>query len=214
MFEERRIKRRVITNQGRPTLLDSEDEEFVAKSNEDKATYHGRGHDLVMYTNRRVKKRDLLNIANYKLVCRNKEMIKSATTVYNRGKPRSKRSVQAKKHRGKGLFCTKKPPKAEDVDNENTHYLLDVDNENTHEKEAKDVSHLYFMRSTDDKAYLRPGISEGFSNARNQRILTPTDVDKARALPKYDWPEKLVYQTPGAHRIFSKSSTMILEKRN
>ena len=211
MFEERRIKSRVITNQGRPTLLDSDDEEFVAKSIEDKATYHGRRHDLVMNTNRKVKKRDLLNIANYKLICRNKKMIKSATTVYNRDKPRSKRSVQAKKHRGKRLFCTKKPPKAEDVDNENTHYQrAHVKNVKCafFGKEAKDVSHLCFMRSTDDKAYLRSGTSEGFSNARNQRILTPTDVDKARALPKYDWPEKLVYQTPGAHRIFSKWSTM------
>ena len=64
------------------------------------------------------------------------------------------------------------------------------------------------MRSIDDKAYLCPGTSEGFSNTRNQRILTPTDVDKARPFPQYDWPKKLVYQTPGAHRIFSKSSTM------
>ena len=64
------------------------------------------------------------------------------------------------------------------------------------------------MRRTDDKAYLRPGTSEGFSNTRNQRILTPTDVDKARTLLKYDWPEKPVYQTPGAHRIFFKSSNM------
>ena len=109
MFEERRIKRRAITKQGRPTLLDSDDEEFVAKSIEDKSIYHGRRHDLVMYTNRRVKKRDLLNIANYKLVCKNKKMIKSATTVYNRCKPRSIRSVQAKRHKGKELFCTKKP---------------------------------------------------------------------------------------------------------
>lgn len=61
MFEECRVKRRAIINPGRPSLLDSDDEEFVAKSIEDKATYHGRRHDLVMYTNRRVKKRDLLN---------------------------------------------------------------------------------------------------------------------------------------------------------
>lgn len=53
MFEEGRVKRREITNQGRPSLLDSDDEEFVAKSIEDKATYHGRRHDLVMYMNRR-----------------------------------------------------------------------------------------------------------------------------------------------------------------
>ena len=32
-------------------------------------------------------------------------------------------------------------------------------------------------------------------------------MDKAK-VPKCDWPEKLVYQTPGAHRILSKSSTM------
>ena len=54
MFEECRVKRRAIINPGRPSLLDSDDEEFVAKSIEDKATYHGRRHDLVMYTNRRV----------------------------------------------------------------------------------------------------------------------------------------------------------------
>ena len=211
IFEERKVKRRAITNQGRPSLLDSDDEEFVAKSIEDKATYHGRRHDLVMYTNRRVKKRDLLNIANYKLACKNKKMIKSATTVYNRSKPRSLRSIQAKKHKGKGLFCTKKPPKAEDIDNENTHYQrAHVKNVKYafFGKEADDSSHLCFMRSIDDKAYLRPGTSEGFANTRNQRILTPTDVEKARTLPKYDWPEKLVYQTPGAHRIFSKTSTM------
>jgi hypothetical protein len=75
-----------------------------------------------MYTNRQVKKRDLLNIANYRLASMNKKLIKSSTTVYNRCKPRSSRSVQAKRQRGKGLFCTKKPPKAEDDDNENTHY--------------------------------------------------------------------------------------------
>ncbi len=55
MFEECRIKRHAITKQGRPTLLDSDDDEFVAKSIEDMATYHCRHHDLVMYTNRRVK---------------------------------------------------------------------------------------------------------------------------------------------------------------
>ena len=42
LFEENRVKRRKISSQGRPSLLDSEDEEFVAKCIEDKATYHGR----------------------------------------------------------------------------------------------------------------------------------------------------------------------------
>lgn len=46
------------------------------------------------------------------------------------------------------------------------------------------------------------------SNTRNQRILTLTDLEKARSVPKYNLPEKLVYQTPAAHRIFTKTSTM------
>ena len=64
------------------------------------------------------------------------------------------------------------------------------------------------MRSMDDKAYLRPGTSEGFEKARNLRILTLSDNERARKLPKYDWPEKMVYVTPGSHRIFTKSSIM------
>ncbi len=64
------------------------------------------------------------------------------------------------------------------------------------------------MESTDDKAYLRPGTSEGFAGARNVSIFTLTDEEKSWKLPKYDWPEKLVYQTPAAHRIFTKESVM------
>ena len=56
LFEDNRIRRSAITNQGNRPLLDSEDEEFVAKCFEDKATYHGQRQDLVMYTNRRVKR--------------------------------------------------------------------------------------------------------------------------------------------------------------
>ena len=101
LFEDNRLKRRALTNQGNKVLLDSDDEEFIAKCIEDKSTYHGRRHDLVIYTNRRVKKLDLLNIANYRLMSVNKKLIKSSTTVYNRCKPRNSRSIQAKKHRGK-----------------------------------------------------------------------------------------------------------------
>ena len=73
---------------------------------------------------------------------------------------------------------------------------------------AKEATHRFcFMQSVDDKAYLRPGTSEDFQHTQNQRILTSSDTQKARELPNYDWPEKLVYQTPGAHRIFTKSST-------
>ena len=212
LFEENRVKRRKISSQGRPSLLDSEDEEFVAKCIEDKATYHGRRHDTVMYTNKRVKKSDLLDIANYKLLQRGKQAIRSANTVYNRSRPRNIRSLQARRHCGKGLFCFKKPPKAEDNDNENTHF------QRGHIKNIKlsffsnnvdtQTHNCCFMRSTDDKAYLRPGTSEGFEKSRNVRILTLTDVNRARALPKYDWPEKPVYITPAAHRIFTKKGSI------
>ena len=55
LLEINRVKRRQITNQGPQQRIDSEVEEFVAKSIEDKATYHGRRHDTVMYVNQRVK---------------------------------------------------------------------------------------------------------------------------------------------------------------
>ncbi|CAB3990934.1 RNA-directed DNA polymerase from transposon X-element [Paramuricea clavata] len=179
LFKESKFKKRAKTNQGNKSLIDSKDEKFIAKSIEDKATYHGRRHDLVMYTNRRVK------------------------------------SVEAKQHRGKGLFCTKKPSKVEDDDNKNTHYQRShVKNVKLafFGKDFKDNSHICFMRSIDDKAYLRLGTSEGFLNTRNKNILTLTDVEKAKKLPKYDCPEKLVYQTPGSHHIFTKECTMSNDK--
>lgn len=60
-----------------------------------------------------------------------------------------------------------------------------------------------FARSIDDKAYVRPGTSEGFEKTRNKRILTPCAEEKSRKLPKYDWPESKVYVTPSTHRLLS-----------
>lgn len=120
-IEKDRVKRR-RSGGGAPEKIDKEYEEFIAKAIESKATYHGRRQDAVMYTNRRVKGRDLLDIANFHLAARNKTPIKSAITAWNRSKPRNLRSLQSKRHKGSGLFCTKKPPKAQDENNENTHY--------------------------------------------------------------------------------------------
>ena len=85
---------------GRPRLLDSDDEEFICKAIEDKATYHGRRSEPTMYTNRRVKVRDLMGIANFNLSKRGKLTVKSAITVLNRSRARNKRSIQGKKHIG------------------------------------------------------------------------------------------------------------------
>ena len=162
-----------------------------------------------MYTNRRVKSRDLLNIANHRLQKAGKRLIKSASTVYNRCKPKNVRSVQASRHIGKELMCFKKPPKAEDQDNENTHYqrahVKNIKMSMFSEK-AGDVKDYSLLHSIDDKAYIRPGTSEGFSSVRNQKILTLSDANKAKKLPKYHWPEKQVYQTPGSHRVMTKES--------
>ena len=87
LLEENRVKRRKIS-QGAPKALETEDEEFIQKAIEDKSTTHGRRHDAVLYLNHRVKKKDFLPIANYRLFCRGKKLIKSATTVLNRGKPK------------------------------------------------------------------------------------------------------------------------------
>ena len=189
------------------------------------------GERIVMYTNRRVKARDCLNIVNYNLEKRGKKPVKSYNTVYNRSRPKNTRSIQAKKHRGKGLFCFKKPPKAEDKNNENTKYQrghvknikyaffakkrstevgadpgdkgasIQYFTNKNQQYAADDLSILY---SADDKNYLRPGTSEGLSKTRNEKIITLTDVDKAIKLPKYDWPERLVHITPAAHRVFTK----------
>ena len=120
---------------GRSLAMDDLDEQFVLNCIETKTTAHGRRQDQVMYTGRRVKKQDFLKLVNYHRLQRVKHPVKSATTVYNRGRPRNKRSIQAKNHLGMGLFCTKKPPKAESNENELTH----------HQRAHKKISFIIFM---------------------------------------------------------------------
>ena len=87
-----------------------------------KSTAHGRRHDSVMYLNHHVKKKNFLNIVNVSRANRGLPTIKSATTAWNRSRPKNMRSLQAKNHIGLGLFCCKKPPKAEDQDNLLVHF--------------------------------------------------------------------------------------------
>lgn len=92
LIEENRLKKRALTTQGPKECIDESIEDLIAQSIEQKATYHGRRQGTTMYTNRRVKKRDLLSIANYHLLKANKRLIKSATTAWNRSQPRNLRS--------------------------------------------------------------------------------------------------------------------------
>ena len=99
LINENRLRNRK-SGAGAKRKLDDIDEELIAKAIEQKTTLHGRRHDMVLYYHKRVKRDDLLNIANYHLLQQGKKMIKSATTVYNRAKPKRVRSLQAKKHIG------------------------------------------------------------------------------------------------------------------
>ena len=121
-------------------------------------------------------------------------------SVYNRCKPKIKDQSKLQAILAKGFSVSKKPPKAEHKDNENTHY------QRAHVKNVKLVlfseasdnpKELSVIHRMDVKAYLHPGTGEGFAGVRNQKILTLSDAEKARKLPKYDWPKKLVYQRPG-----------------
>jgi hypothetical protein len=61
----------------------------------------------VMYTNQWEKARDWPNVVNFKHIKEGNKWIKSAARAYNRAHPVNKRSTQAKRHKGKGLFCFK-----------------------------------------------------------------------------------------------------------
>ena len=120
VVEGHRIKRRWL-GQGRPNAIEEDEEEFLVRCIESKATYHGRRKETTMFINRRVRCKDLLKIVNARREEKGKAPLKSTTAVRNRSKPRRLGTVQSSKHLGKGLWGCKKPPKAEDLDNENTH---------------------------------------------------------------------------------------------
>ena len=135
-----------------------------------------------MYTNRRVKSGDLLNIANFRPLQKGKKLIKSATTAWNQSKPQNKRSHEAKKHIGKGLFCTKKPPKTEDKHNVNTHHqrahVRNVQRFLFSDK-TKSNKKYCFAQSCDDKAYFRPETLEGFEKTRHGVIASITCIKRS-----------------------------------
>lgn len=97
LIDSNRVKKRKV-GAGAPQLLDSEDEEFIANAIASKSTCHGRHHEVTLFTNHRVKKRHFLSLAHYSLLRRGKKLLKSASPVTNRGKPRNVRSRAAKSH--------------------------------------------------------------------------------------------------------------------
>ncbi len=104
LIKANRVKGRTLSKQSPKEKITESDEEFMAQCIEEKASCHGRRHETVVYTNQREKARDLLNVVNFKHIQEGKKLIKSATTAYNRARPANKRSIKAKRHKGKGLF--------------------------------------------------------------------------------------------------------------
>ena len=155
---------------GKPLSMDEVDETFLLNRIEAKTTAHGRRGDQVMHTGRRVKKRDFVKIVHYDRLQRNLRPIKSSTTVYNRSKPHKTNSLQAKRHLGLSLFCTKKPPENRDNDNELTHHQCshkkNIIDFHCHESKKEETKFLLEI-SMDDKAYLCPSTSTGMRGARN-----------------------------------------------
>lgn len=155
----------------------------------------------VLYFNHAVRKSDFKNIINHHRISNGKPPIKSSTTVYNRSKPRSVRSIQAKRHRGKLLFASKKPTKSEDKDKIHTKH------QQTHVKRAvthlcRENKELAMIHSMDDKAYLKPEASDGLDKFK---VFQTTDACAQRKLPKYDFAPAKLTISPSSHIYFMKN---------
>ena len=110
IIKDRRMKLRT-RGSGRKRLMDADDERTLEQCIIDKATAHGRRHVSVLYLNHRVKKKDFLKIVNHHRRQKNKTLLKSTTSIFNRSCPINKRSKQAKNHIGLGLFVSNSPLK-------------------------------------------------------------------------------------------------------
>ena len=89
LSQENKLKRRRLGAGAKP-LLDSDDDNFIAAAIENKSTAHGRRHD-----------QHLLSLADYSLHKKGKRLIKSASTVYLRGRPKRVNTIEGKRHSGK-----------------------------------------------------------------------------------------------------------------
>lgn len=176
--------------------MDKVDEDFLVQCIDNKATAHGRRHDSVLYLNHRVKKKDFVQIINFSRDRRNLPRIRSASTVYNRSRPKNKRSRQANNHIGAGMFCCKKPPKAEDEGNELVHHQRAHKKNILFDKCAGNSAKHVFQISQDDRAYLCPSTGTNMNSAIIKKIIQNANESLARTLPKYDLPVSMVNVTP------------------
>ena len=211
--DEHRVKRRKL-GAGRPTEMNDDEEGYLLTCIEEMSTAHGRRHDTVLHMNHRVKACDILKIVNHRRAEKGLQPLQSISTILARGKAKRARSIQAKRHKGRSLFCCKKPPKTKDKQNELTHH------QRAHVKNAifnfcykSEDRKFSLIKSIDDKAYVRPGTSVGLRDVKKSGIYQPTDSNADRKLPKYDWVNQTVYTTPSTHRIFTKEPRQVDDEK-
>ena len=109
------------------------------------------------------------------------------------------------------LFCSRKPPKTGDSSNESTHY------QRAYKKNViirpfstvVDENRKYCLaRGIDDKAYIRPGTSEGFETVRNNESWCQLQKIKSES-SQIMTGQKKVYVTPSTHRLLSKDAVIV-----
>ena len=215
LIMQNRLKGRKL-EAGARRLLDSDDEEFITRAVESKSTSHGRRHDAILYTGYRVKYRDLLSLTDYSLYKKGKRLIRSASTVYNKGRLKRINSVQAKKHIGNWLFCAKKPPKTEKERHESTHHQRAHVKNNRLDMFGSQsiIKNASLDISMDHKAYVRPGTDVGFRETKAGVIIQLSDEELQRKLPEHDFPVKEVCQTPSSFRVMTWSTENVKGKEN
>ena len=109
-----------------------------------------------------MKGRDLLSIAYYNLFKRGKKLLKSSQRVILRSKPQNKSTIEGRGHKGKWLYCMRKPPKTEAEKNESVHFNLAFVKKIRQEIYGEALQGYSVDISIDDEAYVLPGTDVGF----------------------------------------------------
>ena len=224
LIHERRLNKlgraAIHKKQGAKRKLTDSDDEYVASMFNEHAGYHGLRNTATEYLgtidrNKRIKLEDIKKYYNIRRIERGERII-SKTTARRRLAPRKKSSREAKTYTGKCLISVAVPPRTLDSSNENTHFArkfrTNVEkclfSKSKFLEEIRDIESnvKVLFKSKDDAHYVAPGTKEGFDRARQKKIYCPVDTDKRLGIPKYDFPDSTLYQTPGSHRILQKVS--------
>ena len=106
------------------------------------------------------------------------------------------------------------PPRTENCSNENTYFARkfrsnverSLFSQEKFLQEIRDINSnsKVLFKSKDDAHYVAPGTKAGFDRARQKKIFCPQDKHQVHGLPKYDFPDSTLYQTPGSHRLLQK----------